>query len=160
MDSEQAIVDWVLEPLSEADRGRFQEFNSEAGKHAKAAHKSFDCSIMDIADDIAYGVHDLEDAIALGLVSKDSFVAALEDRCPTFLDALKAKYPNETENDVFSHMVDGLFGDSGSRKHFISRLVFHFITAVEYVDHQEFTELLVRFRARIATRQRDFFGRP
>lgn len=158
LDSEQDVVDWILEPFSGEDRALFQKFTEEPGKHAKADHKSLDCSIMDVADDIAYGVHDLEDAIALALVSKDSFATALEDRCPTFLDALKAKYPNETENDVFSHMVDGLFGDSGDRKHFVSRLVFHFITAVEFVEHPEFTEPLARYRARLAPRQREFLN--
>ncbi len=156
LDSEQDVVDWILEPLSDADRERFQEFVEEPGKHAKAAHKSLDCSIMDVADDIAYGVHDLEDAIALGLVSKEAFAAALQDKCPSFLDALKAKYPNESANDVFSAVVDGLFGNSGTRKHFISRLVFHFITAVEFVELPEFNEPLLRFRARLATRQRGF----
>jgi dGTPase len=155
-DSEQDVVDWVLEPLSDSDRARFQEFAEQSGKHAKAIHKSLDCSIMDVADDIAYGVHDLEDAIALGLVSKETFAAALQDKCPTFLDALKAKYPKESENDVFSIMVDGLFGDSGIRKRFVSRLVHHFITAVEYLEQPEFTEPLVRFRARLKAPQRQF----
>ena len=38
-------------------------------KAGKSAYHSFDCSIMDIADDIAYGVHDLEDAIHLRLIN-------------------------------------------------------------------------------------------
>ena len=156
LDCEQDVVDWILEELSEPDRSHFQEFAEEPGKHAKAVHKSLDCSIMDVADDIAYGVHDLEDAIALGLLSKEYFAAALQDRCPTFLDALKEKYPNESANDVFSIMVDGLFGDSGIRKRFISRLVHHFITAVEYVDKPEFTDPLVRFSARLRVPQRQF----
>jgi dGTPase len=156
LDSEQDVVDWVLEHLSDSDRDRFQEFIAEPGKHAKAVHKSLDCSIMDVADDIAYGVHDLEDAIALGLVSKETFASALLDRCPTFLDALKAKYPEESENDVFSIFIEGLFGDSGIRKRFIGRLVHHFITAVEYLDDPEFAEPLVRFRARLRAPQRYF----
>lgn len=58
-DSEQDIVDWVLEPLSASDREIFQSFTQQANKHGKPLHKSLDCSIMDAADDIAYGVHDL-----------------------------------------------------------------------------------------------------
>ncbi|MFT3965318.1 MAG: anti-phage deoxyguanosine triphosphatase [Sphingobium sp.] len=156
MDSEQAVVDWIVDPLSPADRGLFRTIAPpQPGKHGRALHKSLDCSIMDVADDIAYGVHDLEDAIALGLVSREAFHAALQDRCPSFLDALKAKYPGESENNVFSRMVDGLFGDEGLRKRFISRLVHHFITALEYRE-EPFEEPLLRYRVRVRTAQRGF----
>jgi dGTPase len=67
LDSENDVVDWILNPLNESDRERFQSFERKKDKHYKTLHKSFDCSIMDVADDIVYGVHDLEDAIALGL---------------------------------------------------------------------------------------------
>src|SRR3546814_8022761 len=45
--------------------------------------KSLDCTIMDLADDIAYGVHDLEDAISLGLVSTEQM---LEDIPSSYWD--------------------------------------------------------------------------
>ncbi|MDA7984602.1 MAG: dNTP triphosphohydrolase, partial [Alphaproteobacteria bacterium] len=51
LDSEEKEVEWVLKPLNPAKRAEFKG----AGKDGKL-HKSFDCSIMDIADDIAYGV--------------------------------------------------------------------------------------------------------
>ena len=38
--------------------------------HGKSALKSIDASIMEAADDIAYGVHDLEDAIVVGLIQR------------------------------------------------------------------------------------------
>jgi dGTPase len=155
-DSEQDIVDWILEPLSPADRASFQAFEHRTRDHGKTLHKSLDCSIMDAADDIAYGVHDLEDVIALGLVTREGFATALQDRCPTFLDALKAKYPDESANDVFSHMVDGLFGGPASRKRFIGRLVHHFLTAVEYVEYREFEEPLLRYRVRVRDGERQF----
>lgn len=43
--------------------------NIKIKKHHKTQYKSLDCSIMELADDIAYGVHDLEDALALGLIT-------------------------------------------------------------------------------------------
>lgn len=155
-DSEQDIVDWVLATLSDGDREQFQTFHPHPGKHGKSIHKSLDCSIMDAADDIAYGVHDLEDAIALGLVTREGFATAVQDRCPTFLDALKEKYPGESANDVFSLMLDGLFGGAASRKRFIGRLVHHFLTAVEYVELEDFVEPLLRYRVRVRDGQRQF----
>jgi dGTPase len=161
LDAEQDVVDWILEPLSPADRIAFQKWEPKPDKdgepqHNKPLHKSLDCSIMDAADDIAYGVHDLEDSIALHLITREEFVSAVEGKCPSFLNALKEKYSDETENDVFNHMVDGLFGDSGTRKRFIGRLVHHFITAVEYAEHAEFEEILIRYRAKIKQPQRQF----
>lgn len=155
LDSEQGVVDWILAPLSASDREAFQAFAPQEGKHGKPLNKALDCSIMDAADDIAYGVHDLEDAIALDLVSRDAFAAALQDKCPSFLDALKAKYPGESENDVFAQMIDGLFGGAPSRKRFIGRLVHHFLTAVEFVEVPEFAEPFLRWRVRVASPRRE-----
>ncbi|MFD1961296.1 hypothetical protein ACFSHP_23715 [Novosphingobium panipatense] len=140
MDSEQDVVDWILALLSASDRQLFQEVAPKPDGHGKARHKSLDCTIMDVADDIAYGVHDLEDAIALNLVSKDRFAQALTNRCPSFLDALKEKYPGESGNDVFSRMVDGLFGSAGDRKRYVGRLVHHFVTAITFEEHTGFDE--------------------
>lgn len=155
-DSEQDVVDWILEPLSLKDRERFQTLDPIDGKHARTRYKSLDCTIMDVADDIAYGVHDLEDAIALGLVRKDAFAAALDGRCASFLDALKAKYPGESENDVFSRMVAGLFGDANTRKRYISRLVHHFLTGVAYVEKPGFIEPLLRWGVALDKPRRKF----
>ncbi|MGU3495590.1 anti-phage deoxyguanosine triphosphatase [Xanthobacteraceae bacterium A53D] len=156
LDSEQDVVEWILSRFQASDREIFQKIIQKIGCHSKSQHKSFDCSVMDVADDIAYGVHDLEDAIAMGLVSKDAFSAALHDRCPSFLDALKAKYPLESGNDVFLKFVEGLFGDGRSRKHSISRLVHHFVTAVKIIDLDEFYDPVARFRVNLHESQREF----
>lgn len=156
LDCERDVVDWIINPLSEAEREEFQACDLKTGKHHVPRHKSFDCSIMDAADDIAYGVHDLEDAIALGLIDKETLAFALQDKCPSFLDALKEKYPDESANDVFTHMVEGLFTNSGTRKRFISRLVHHFITAAEYEEKEVFSEPLIRYHVVLKQPHRDF----
>ena len=70
-DSEQPEIDWLLSLLSPGDRALFQTLVPAQGKaHGRALYHSFDCSIMDMADDIAYGVHDLEDAIHLRLIQR------------------------------------------------------------------------------------------
>lgn len=156
LDTESDVVDWILDPLSAGDRALLQSFEEKPGSHAKSRHKSLDCSIMDVADDIAYGVHDLEDAIALDLIHRETFAAVVTDRCPTFLDALKAKYPGESANDVMRQFVDGLYGGENSRKRFIGRLVHHFLTAVHYVEMPEFDASLLRWRVGMAPGQKAF----
>jgi len=90
------------------------------------------------------------------MIEKETLSKALEGKCPSFLDALKEKYPEESENNVFGHMVDGLFGDSGTRKRFVSRLVHHFITAAEFEEYETFTDPLVRYRVALRKPQREF----
>lgn len=155
LDSETDVVAWILEPLSESDRTRFQAVVPNPAGHHKARHKSFDCSIMDVADDIAYGVHDLEDAIALGLITEDAFRAAIApEQCPTLLDSLKARYAAESSSDLYEIVVQNLFGDSGVRKRFIGRLVHHFLTSVTIDTLDEFEEPLLRYRAAMRPAQR------
>ncbi|MCJ2182190.1 dGTPase [Novosphingobium sp. 1949] len=156
LDSEADVVDWILAPLSPAERDAFTALDHREGKHGKTRHKSFDCSIMDLADDIAYGVHDLEDAIALGLVQKDAFARALAAPSAPFLDAIKARYPGESGNDVFSAMVEGLFGDEGLRKRYVSRLVGHFMTGATYREEAAFGEPLLRWRVTLEGPRRAF----
>jgi dGTPase len=150
-DSESDVVDWILGVLTAHDREVFQSFEKQEGKHNKLTHKSFDCSIMDVSDDIAYSVHDLEDAIALGLIGEKAFRAFIkEEDCALFLSNLKHKYASEFGNDVYDRFVSQLFGSSKDRKHFISRLVHHFVTNVEIETAEELEEPLIRYRARIA----------
>ena len=86
LDCEVDVVGWILGPLTESDGAEFRRIEERKDKHARTLHKSLDCSIMDLADDIAYGVHDLEDAIALRLVTPAQFrerVPAAE--CASFI---------------------------------------------------------------------------
>ncbi len=74
------VFNWVLAPLTENDRRLISQMREEERtpyKHQKTRFKSLDCSIMELADDIAYGVHDLEDAIVLGMVTRQQWQEAV-----------------------------------------------------------------------------------
>lgn len=78
-DCDKALFDWVIAPLKDDEKALFSQMRSEdvsVTKHKKTRFKSLDCSIMELADDIAYGVHDLEDAIVLGMVSRHQWLEA------------------------------------------------------------------------------------
>jgi len=159
LDDESDVVEWLLRPVSDADRERFVAFDTLEGKHAKTRHKSFDCTVLDLADDIAYGVHDLEDVVALGLVDEAKFREAVTaSDCEEFLAALRTKYPDEVGNDVHAHFTRSLFGDGGWRKRFIGRLVHHFVTHARVIEAEGLEEPLLRFRVELQPAARRFLN--
>lgn len=159
LDSEQDVVDWILEPLSDNERELFTSVKPVKDEHNKPQHKSFDCSIMDLADDIAFGVHDLEDALTLELIDEADFRTIVpEERCASFLNALKKKYPEETGNDVYETFVDKLYRGGRLRKRYISRMVHHFITHCRIREVEGFEEPLVRFRAYLEDGPKEFLS--
>lgn len=129
-DCEQVEVDWLLSPFSASDRELFQSLAKQPQKsHAgKSAYHSFDCSIMDMADDIAYGVHDLEDAIHLRLINTGhldtSEFRQLLSNTSCFSD------PDKSIRTLFSP-------DVYLRKQTIGEMVNYFITSTEIVTTNE-----------------------
>jgi dGTPase len=159
MDSEQGAVDWILEPLSATDREAFEELKplerevhtedaESKPEHRQAMHKSFDCSIMDLADDIAFGVHDLEDALALSLVTAEQFERYVApEACSHFLDWRNSNQRGGRGNDVYGDIVKKLFGNAADRKHAISILVGYFVLHCTIDTLEQFEEPLIRYRA-------------
>ena len=58
------VFDWIIDPLSKNDKALLSSHYKVDEFRAKTHYKSIDSAIMELADDIAYAVHDLEDAIA------------------------------------------------------------------------------------------------
>lgn len=146
-DAEGDVVEWILAPFSSSDRDEFARTVERSGRHSKTMHKSFDCSIMDLADDIAYGVHDLEDAVALGLVTESRFREGLSaSACGALLGALSRR-PLEGGASDYDGLVDSLFGDELLRKKAIGRLVHFLLTQVNVEVDGRFEHDLLRHRA-------------
>jgi dGTPase len=157
LNSERDVVDWILSPLDQAERKLFISVSPVEKKHSKTMFKSFDCSIMDVADDIAYGVHDLEDAIAMGLITERDFRSSVpEEKCASFIEMLKRRKPDGKHNSLYDSIVSSLFGSGKERKHYIGRLVHHFITGVEIIQNVDFVEPLIRYNVVVAGGEREF----
>ena len=147
LDCDQDIVDWILAPLSPADREAFTTADPVAGNHARARYKALDCSIMDLADDIGFGVHDLEDAIALGLFTRDAFLRHLPaGHCASLIARLDRLRPGRTV-DHYDRLVDDLFGaEEADRKVAIGLLVNHFISEADIRTIDDLEAPLLRYR--------------
>lgn len=158
LDCERDVVDWILDPLSTSDRDEFTKtVEGKPGSHRETQHKSFDCSIMDAADDVSFGVHDLEDALALRLLSQEQFESHVAPEIVSdYLTRLKERYSSEYGNDIYSQWVGELFGKSHDRKHAISRMVGYLIEAVELEEVDELSEPLLRYRLKLRSDAHNF----
>lgn len=140
-DEDEAEVNWVLKPFSIADKKLLQKISShnKPEQHAKTEYHSFDCSIMNIADDIAYGVHDLEDAIQLKLIDRN--------KCDT--DILRELLKETEFSNTSQVLLDLLFSETMcERKEAIGKLVNYFITSVEVkVSNIDFNDDLLKYKA-------------
>lgn len=148
MDTERDTVDWILEPFAAADRKLFTSTDS-AGR---ARFKSFDCSIMDCADDIAYAVHDLEDAIGRRMVIRDQFEAALDaaDDALDFADLTGLGL--SMDRDTLQRLL--FSAHSHDRKQAIAALVNFFVTHVTLVETDGLAHPLLRWNAALPPQAR------
>jgi dGTPase len=62
--------------------------------------RSFECQIMDVADDIAYSVHDLEDSLKAGLITVADFRQPPPRRVVADVNARLASFGHQVTSDV------------------------------------------------------------
>ena len=137
---EKALFDWVLAPFSDADKLRFTQLVDCKGCHRQTRYKALDTTIMELADDIAYGIHDLEDAVAMKMVARDLWEDEVMQN-PVF----------KTHNLWDSSMTDLLFSDSSKgRKHAVSKMVGIMVESIYMAENPEFDHPLLRYQARLA----------
>lgn len=123
--TEQDIVSWIAsgDLVTDWDKLR-SSLKVKDGEHKKTKYKALDTSIMELGDDIAYGVHDLEDALSLKLISHRQFCSALpEDKFKVYLES--------TPGLTYDRLVEDLFSeDTTRRKARIGNLVGYFVTNI------------------------------
>ncbi len=146
---DDVVLGWVAKGLE--DWSRFSEvppsWSPENGKqkHRKTNHKSLDASIMDVADDIAYGVHDLEDGIALKLIDMRDFEEWFskcdrqEKLNPLLVDKRLGPEIHDLANKLFSR-------NTYERKQAIGHVVGLFVGAVEIKEEAKFQHPLFQYR--------------
>lgn len=140
---DKKAFDWVLDPFCKNDQERLKEFLVSDDGHAKTRYKSIDCSIMELADDIAYAIHDLEDAIVMSMVTRDSFEIEIVKPIKTLEIPWLSSEIDILTNNLFSAMPY-------QRKNAIGALVNCFITAISIQKQDLFESELIDFNASFA----------
>ena len=110
--------------------------------------RSFECQIMNQADDIAYAVHDLEDSLHAKYI--DAFTFSRSDtRMSLVIEALKREFPDDDIDGIYNDVVEMLYEFNPSlrthaskfdyenqrayRKEMTTKLIHRYVTSVERV---------------------------
>lgn len=153
LNSESKTVQWLLNCFGKSDRIRFTEIESSDFKHnhKKTKCKTLDCSIMDIADEISYGVHDLEDGIQIGMIERKSLTDNVVNRGQggeTLNGLFKSEWGNKWQ---LKDAIDNLFQDSRSResdrKAAIGAIVHALIASINFSEDKNFDHPILRLNA-------------
>lgn len=149
-DSEKHIVDWAMDIFLPSDKERFcqikqHDYHKESllTNHfsGKTIYKTLDCSMMEIADDIAYSIHDVEDMIARRLINESAFQASLQD----FIK----QHDKHVGHIELNLLTKALYGDERTRKQMIARLVHEMISSVDIHCDHDFQHALLRYQAKL-----------
>jgi dGTPase len=138
---EKEIFDWVLSPFSETDKYHFTELSDTGKPFWTTKYKAFDTTIMELADDIAYGIHDLEDAVAMSMVPQILWQQEVMEHADFIAHPL---WGDEMTQKLFSPR-------SKDRKHAISHMVGIMVESIKVVENTLFEHPLLRYQAQLGT---------
>lgn len=161
LDTEKPVINWIHDALSENDKQILKSKIEEAKSNPDLKlPRSLDCSIMDIADDIAYSVHDLEDAVTLKIIDRDRFFNYREhyfEKNPQSKFIIQkveaqalAEFHEHHNEDLKEQtdIIDLLFHPSERiRKSAIGTLVYLCVKNAKIIEGSDFDEPLLRFNA-------------
>lgn len=140
---DKSAFDWLIKPLTHSDQTLLSTLSKPPApaSHGRTKFKSFDCSIMELADDIAYGVHDMEDAIVMGIIQQHDFNNEILSPLQHIEDAWLSKEIEILGTKLFSQ-------EHYERKDAIGGLVNHFISNIEISEiENEFDDPILKYNA-------------
>lgn len=127
-DSEMDVVNWILAHCSKNDVDLFTSYTPATEQSVgKTKYHSIDTSVMELADDISYAVHDFEDGVALKLITKDVWNEVEDKVDPIWMKSMGLEH---VKNDLFNTTVDS----HHLRKRAIGGLVHALIISSSIVD--------------------------
>lgn len=124
-DDSESEIRWALEPFPKKLKEAYFSYDDCSDELNTSKKKTLDCSIMELADDISFAVHDLEDAIYLNMVQREDWQQEVVENidCQFIENILKIKH-KETEPSTIESITEYLFSkNTQKRKKGISRLV-------------------------------------
>ncbi|WP_171056495.1 anti-phage deoxyguanosine triphosphatase [Paenibacillus sinopodophylli] len=117
-EEDEPVFDWVLEAFTLEEQAYFTKISDPIPeKHRKTFNKTFECSIIELADDIAYATYDLEDAFKLHLIKREDLceVVKRHKQIPSkrIAEALRSFLDVSSDRDkqtkrFFADLVSGL----------------------------------------------------
>ncbi len=141
-DEEGPIVEWLLSPRT-IDENAIRD----------RMLKSFDCQLMDLADEFAYSAADLDDAIAMSMmerswieqdISEEAWAGYLEHANKGSTDPLRHR------TDLYDRLMDG----SASRRAITGSIINYFLAGVTLVKDEELADPLYRYSVELAKPQK------
>jgi len=137
LDTEQEVFNWIVAPLSNTDQVRFCEYTRPTTQsHGRSLHKALDTSLMNLADDIAYGVHDFEDGIVLRLLTREHWQEVAQQLDPKWAEKNNLL---QIETMLFTRTDNSGY----SRRQGVGALVHALISSAELKLNDEFEEPLL-----------------
>lgn len=133
LDEEAAVVDWMLAPF---------EFDREIVESELI--KTFDASLMDLADDFAYSAADLDDAIALNMMKRRWLEEDAPEECWTgFIEHMDRQ---DAADGTWSYdrVIDALMGSQ--RKKMTGLIINYLLSGVRVHEDDRMKDELYRYR--------------
>ncbi|MBH5319478.1 dGTPase [Paenibacillus sp. GSMTC-2017] len=140
---DEVAFEWLLDPFSLEEKEYITSISEGIeNKHKKTLTKTLECSIIELADDIAYATHDFQDAVKLNLIRFDDVMDILrcyKDTVSSRIVVAYTKVLSDTLNDERSKIKD-LFAD----------LISAFIADIRLSERNDFPSNRLRYVAQLS----------